>query len=928
MSRFSAEGRVYALLETIKTIARSRTRNDTNPLTLLHQLDGGDGERISHLPVEGELSQAWQAMTGEPFRPHQAQAATALKRGDAVALASSSPVVDTTAFLLIHAALVDQPAVQHTALLLVPDRASAEAVANLAKTINEGLPTHLQRPPQIVESGKRLDPSARLLIATPDLLHFRLLRNHDRAWASFWAGLSVVALFDVHHYQGVAGAHLSELLLRTQRVAKLHSQRVPALIATMYEFDEPQPALQMLHSGNWRVVLAKDVPRDTTTFAVWHSHQDRLREASDLALELSRAGFHTHILCRALEQPLITPRIEGVNGLSLGAVLKPAHALVCAGFPGLAMLRHALRSGYQGVLLVLGQQPHEQMLLHHTESLLSAPNASWPESQSNAYVTAQHLLCAASEIPLTEAEIVEWGANNILVRLVERGQLIDLPDLEVAWKPTREANDPYAEFSMLAASGAAILANLDRNGVVEQLDSTSFERWTFVNAALPPGAGGLRVIARDEEQGSIELRPETTGRRTYPLRRCAVTIRDERETRVVFEKQRLTFGRVMVKEEVYAYREATPGHAIVELVINPPLHVEWSAPACWIDLPIGLQVSGQFVGWCLAAVLNLRTAANFTDLVPCYDHEQRRIYFVDSQPGGSGYAAWLFRNAEHALPLGYDIAYGCRTDALLEPLARADMDWMLTLLGKRDVPTLPTIAPAVTPTDEGRAVSAGERWAMNEGQRDRKRPSALDRSRTEPRKTNERPAEPPLAKPPESAQPTQPPLAFPGQPVARPEPPRSAPPPARATPEPPRSAPPPARATPEPPRQRNLPLPEAAPPAGRASDEHPPDASALIARLRRQREQREAQSVAAQPARATKRPAISTAKPGSEPRFQVGDQIFCLPYGDGTVTDSWFDGDREMLTVSFPDHGELTVDPAVSLVRKLDPTAPSDDELL
>ncbi len=58
-----------------------------------------------------------------------------------------------------------------------------------------------------------------------------------------------------------------------------------------------------------------------------------------------------------------------------------------------------------------------------------------------------------------------------------------------------------------------------------------------------------------------------------------------------------------------------------------------------------------------------------------------------------------------------------------------------------------------------------------------------------------------------------------------------------------------------------------------------------------------------------------------QPRFAAGDRIFCLPYGDGEVMDSRIEDGREVLIVRFPDYGELTIDPALSLVRKLEPPA-------
>ena len=99
----------------------------------------------------------------------------------------------------------------------------------------------------------------------------------------------------------------------------------------------------------------------------------------------------------------------------------------------------------------------------------------------------------------------------------------------------------------------------------------------------------------------------------------------------------------------------------------------------------------------------------------------------------------------------------------------------------------------------------------------------------------------------------------------------------------------------------------------------------MIERLRRQREQREAQAGSASK-RAERRPNQPAAP--VEQRFAAGDRIFCLPYGDGVVRASRVEDGQELLTVNFAAYGDLTIDPAKSLVRKLDDAGPAEDDLL
>ncbi|HEU4327924.1 MAG TPA: hypothetical protein VFS21_32610 [Roseiflexaceae bacterium] len=671
---------MQSIIEAIQGFARQRTRGDISPLVLLRPLDGNTGERITHLPVETELAHAWLAQSGEPFRPHQAQAIMALRRGEPVALCSDNPAVAQTAALLIHATL--QGDSSGVTLVVAADAQTARAAARLMERITPNLPHGLRLPHSLVAPGQRPDPRARVVITSPDLLHERLLRHHDRAWSLFWSRLRMVVLAEPQRAGAIGGAHLADLLLRARRVALSHGAPPPALLVTLPNLADPQPALALLHSQPWRVIRADDMPFEPTTLAVWHG-ADRLRESADMAVHLHRLGYRVHVGCQPLEQAVLAPIIGELKGLTRGPEHVPAQALILAGYPGApALLQRALRAGYQAVVVVLGEQPHEQMLERHAQSLLTLPPPAWLPPPFNVYAAAQHVLAAAAELPLAEEEVEGWGVGEIVDRLVGHGQLVDLPGADPAWKPTGAAGDPYADFSVLSASGPAVAATGEQGQPIESLDPAGFERWAFAGAALPPGAGGLRVLRRNEDEAALVLRLESNGRRTYPLRRCTVTLRDTHESRELFGARPISWGRVLVEEEMYGYRELSGAGPAAEVGLKPPLSARWSAPACWFDLVADMQVSGQFVGWSLAAALPLRVFAAMSDVVPCYDQARRRLYLVDAQPGGSGLAAWIYEHAEELLPLAYDVALACRNDPLLEPLSRLDRDWLLALLGR------------------------------------------------------------------------------------------------------------------------------------------------------------------------------------------------------------------------------------------------------
>lgn len=204
-------------LDIVRQLARQHMRGEISPLLWAETRPARTGERISHLPVQPALAQAWVQVYTSPFWRHQAQAHATLRRGEPVALTGDVTTTGRTlCLLLLDALLVDPPAV---AVLLVPD---AE-IADLHLTILHALAANLAPPVPVVwlaeDTPVREAARARILITTPEMLHLRLLRHWDRAWQRLWNRLQYLALAHADSFCGVAAAHLAGLLLRTLRLA-------------------------------------------------------------------------------------------------------------------------------------------------------------------------------------------------------------------------------------------------------------------------------------------------------------------------------------------------------------------------------------------------------------------------------------------------------------------------------------------------------------------------------------------------------------------------------------------------------------------------------------------------------------------------------------------------------------------------------------
>jgi DEAD/DEAH box helicase domain-containing protein len=135
---------------------------------------------------------------------------------------------------------------------------------------------------------------------------------------------------------------------------------------------------------------------------------------------------------RALERALADGELRGLattNALELGIDIAGLDAVLLAGFPGTvaSFWQQAGRSGRRGqgalVVLIARDDPLDTYLVHHPETLLDKPVERVVIDPSNPYVLGPQLLCAATELPLDDAEVRRWEALPVAEALVDDGLL-------------------------------------------------------------------------------------------------------------------------------------------------------------------------------------------------------------------------------------------------------------------------------------------------------------------------------------------------------------------------------------------------------------------------------------------------------------------------------------------------------------------------
>ncbi|MDT5264772.1 MAG: box helicase protein, partial [Mycobacterium sp.] len=220
---------------------------------------------------------------------------------------------------------------------------------------------------------------------------------------------------------------------------------------------------------------------------------------------------------RALESALADGRLRGLattNALELGVDIAGLDAVVLAGFPGTvaSFWQQAGRAGRRGqsalIVLIARDDPLDTYLVNHPGALLDKPIERVVIDPVNPYVLGPQLLCAATELPLTDAEVRMWNAEAVAETLVDDGLLRRRP---AGYFPAPGV-DPHPAVDIRGSSGGQIA--ILETGTGRMLGSTGAGQ---APASVHPGAVYLHqgesylVDSLDFEEGIAFVRPEDPG---------------------------------------------------------------------------------------------------------------------------------------------------------------------------------------------------------------------------------------------------------------------------------------------------------------------------------------------------------------------------------------------------------------------------------
>ena len=558
---------------------------------------------------------------------------------------------------------------------------------------------------------------SRWLFSNPDMIHLSTLRNHAR-WAVLLRGLRFVIVDECHYYRGVFGSNVAMVLRRLLRLCERYSA-APTVVFASATTDSPgataaeligRPVAEVTEDGSpqgartvalWEPALRADLTGEngapvrrsagaeaarvmgdlvaegaqTLTFvrsrrAAELTALGARARLEDVAPELSskvasyRAGYLAEDRT-ALERALAEGRLRGLatsNALELGVDIAGLDAVVLAGFPGTvaSFWQQAGRSGRRGqgalVVLIARDDPLDTYLVHNPAALLGKPVERVVIDPANPYILGPQLLCAATEMPLDEAEIRDFGATEVAQGLVDDGLL-------------RRRNGKYFPAAGMQPHGAVdIRGSAGGQIVIVEADTGRLLGSTGVDrapASVHPGAVYLHqgetyvVDSLDTEDGIAFVHAEDPGYATFARELTDIVVTGAGE-RLAFGPVTLGLVPVRVTHRVVGYlRRRLSGEVIDFIELDMPEHVLPTMAAMYTVAPDALLRNGieppRVPGSLHAAE---HAAIGLLPLVASCDRGDigglstaigpdglPTVFVYDGYPGGAGFAERGFRRA-------------------------------------------------------------------------------------------------------------------------------------------------------------------------------------------------------------------------------------------------------------------------------------------
>jgi DEAD/DEAH box helicase domain-containing protein len=556
-----------------------------------------------------------------------------------------------------------------------------------------------------------------LILTNPEMLHLSFLAHHEK-WASFFSGLSMVVIDEVHTYRGILGSHMAQILRRFQRICRFYDAD-PTYVFSSATIANPAGLTRDLTGLEVEVESDSGAPMGRRYFMFLNPEQS----ASHAAILLLKAALHrklrtiiytqsrkmTELIAvwagsqkgkfagrisayrsgylpeerREIERKLVSGELLAVvstSALELGIDIGNLDLCILVGYPGTMMStwQRGGRVGRRGrdsaIILIAGEDALDQYFMRHPQMFFSKGPEAAVINPDNENILKKHLVCAAAELPLESHE--PFAARKAVIRaaaeLEQSGSLLRSAD-GTQWFSASRA--PHRHVDLRGGGDRYAIISRASGDHLGEIDGFRAFKETHPGAVYLHHGRTFQVEHLDIGARTVTVAP---ARPVYYTR-----VRGHKETEIleIFNEKeifniRVGFGRLKVTDQVTGYekRHIHGQRRISVIPLDlPPLVFE--TEGIWLVIPSQIADSVvserlHFMGGIHAlehAVIGVCPLFVLTDRndfggisMPFHPQVGAAAVFVyDSIPGGIGLTRQTFEIAEELITRTRDLIGSC-----------------------------------------------------------------------------------------------------------------------------------------------------------------------------------------------------------------------------------------------------------------------------
>lgn len=413
---------------------------------------------------------------------HQASAIQAVHDGNSIVVVTPTASGKTMCYNIpvMDAILKDE---ESRALFLFPTKAlSQDQTAELHELITEAgvnIKTYTYDGDTPQPARRAIRQAGHIVVTNPDMLHSGILPHHTK-WTKLFENLKFVVIDEVHHYRGVFGSHVANVIRRLRRICDFYGSK-PIFICCSATIANPAELASKIVGEEVKLIDNNGAPSSRKHIIFYNPpvvnkelgiRKSSLLEAERITESLIRNGIQTILFTRSrlnvevlvtylkeifhdsrdgdkkvrgyrggylpnlrreIERGLRDGSITGVvstNALELGIDIGALEACVICGYPGTIAStwqqagRAGRRSGVSAAILIASSSPLDQYIINNPDYFFGKSPENGLINPDNLAILYSHMKCAAFELPFEDGEKFGVETTSEILQFMEEAKLI------------------------------------------------------------------------------------------------------------------------------------------------------------------------------------------------------------------------------------------------------------------------------------------------------------------------------------------------------------------------------------------------------------------------------------------------------------------------------------------------------------------------